>query len=65
MTGSWPLTDQHLAMLDGVLATENPFRDYLNKCKECEMNVDDELYALQTQCDWCRKVKAKFFPQAP
>jgi hypothetical protein len=65
MQGSWPLGENDLAMLNSILDTESILVPFLEKCKECDMPVLNELDTIKTQADWARKVKAKFFPDQP
>ena len=39
-------------------------RQYLALCKECELNVDEEITTNEEQARIAAKIKAKFFPNA-
>lgn len=65
MADSWPLGPEHLAMLNGVKETGPVFMPLLQKCKDCGLDVQNEIDTLQHQLDHATAIKRNFFPDQP
>lgn len=58
------LSKECLGKLNKLLEACGETREFLNKCRDCGLDVDREIRANDEQADVAGKLKAKFFPGA-
>ena len=59
-----PLTEQHLKVLDKVIALCDETLEYCKKCDACNLDVDAERKKTEEQREMARLMKATFFPHS-
>lgn len=57
-----PLTDKHLELLNKVIKSCAETREYLQNCKECNLDVEPEIRRNDEQLKTASLIKAKNFP---
>lgn len=57
-----PLNDQHLKLLNKLLKACAETAAYCAKCEACDLDVDRERKANESQLDTAAKIKRTFFP---
>ena len=62
---SWPLTADHLVMLNSIIDNHPLISEVLAKCKDCGVACDEQIATLNEQLRLARAFKAKFFPNEP
>ena len=59
-----PLNDGHLAQLNAALEATAWQEDILNRCKNCNLNVDKMVNDNQRAKDMALALKTHFFPHS-
>lgn len=62
---SYPLTDDHLAILNHVLSTIPVHLDLAEKCQQCGIDTSGQIAALTSQREYATAAKRLFFPNHP
>ena len=62
---SHPLTNDHLAILNGVLESLPRTEDLIRKCKNCGLDVAQAEQEVAAQRDLATRLKQQFFPGRP
>lgn len=59
-----PLTEEHLAILNKIIASCSRTREYLQRCERCNIDVTREMADNIEQLSVCEAIKREFFPNA-
>lgn len=60
-----PLTERHYTQLKGLRNRVQSVRNYLMKCRNCKLDVDEELKATDEQMEVINGLLKEFFPNQP
>lgn len=59
------LTEAHRQLLVKVLESCAHTREFLKSCKECTLDVDEEIRVNEEQCRTATAMLERFFPNRP
>ncbi len=60
-----PLTERHYTQLKGLQKRIKATREFIIKCKNCKLDVDEELKATDDQLAIIAALLKEFFPHQP
>ncbi len=61
---SGPLTERHLEVLNTLLAACHETLQFCGACKDCHLDVEQEIAKTKEQQEIASRIKARFFPTA-
>lgn len=61
-SGAWPMKEEDCDCLNRILADIATLSAAIQKCKSCNMPVDDQAARLESMRQLVAGIKAQFFP---